>query len=98
MVSKISELKKEEFNGKEEKLLKSGSEYPTVECLNGKEENIYYNMHMESRVMAWNMKLEEIKYFSFKLLDIKRNFQHAMRVIELGVHESMRRGHWELND
>lgn len=55
-------------------------------------------MHMESRVMAWNMKLEEIKYLAFKLLDIKRNFKHVMRVIELGVHESMRRGYWELTD
>lgn len=51
-------------------------------------------MHMESRVMASNMKLEEIKYLTFKLLDIKTNFKHAMRVIELGVHESMRREYW----
>lgn len=55
-------------------------------------------MHMESIVMAWNMKLEEIKYLTFKLLDIKRNFKHAMRVKELGVHENMRRGYWELKD
>lgn len=54
MVSKISDLKKDEFNEKEEKLLKSGSDYPTVELLDCKE-GYYLFLHAHG---VWSDGLE----------------------------------------